>query len=109
MGFPPPDGRVASKNFSLSYCREPVNCREPDRARVTRPLALVRHARGRLPSGNRPAIRNPSIPLRREVPMLTDRFGLAVSTGSSAARDAYIEGVDLLLTVYPGAIAAFDR
>ncbi len=41
--------------------------------------------------------------------MLTDRFGLAVSTASTAARDAYIEGVDLLLTVYPGAAAAFDR
>jgi tetratricopeptide (TPR) repeat protein len=41
--------------------------------------------------------------------MLTDRYGLAVSTSSAVARDAYIEGVDLLLTVYPGAIAAFDR
>ena len=41
--------------------------------------------------------------------MLTDRYGLAVSTTSPAARDAYIEGVDLLLTVYPGATAAFDR
>ena len=29
--------------------------------------------------------------------MLTDRFGLGVSTASSAARDAYIEGCDLLL------------
>jgi tetratricopeptide (TPR) repeat protein len=41
--------------------------------------------------------------------MLTDRFGLPVSTPSAAARDAYVEGVDLLLTVYPGAAAAFDR
>jgi tetratricopeptide (TPR) repeat protein len=41
--------------------------------------------------------------------MLTDRYGLTVATDSPAARDAYIEGVDLLLTVYPGAIAAFDR
>ncbi len=41
--------------------------------------------------------------------MLTDRYGLAVSTASTAARDAYIDGVDLLLTVYPGANAAFDR
>jgi tetratricopeptide (TPR) repeat protein len=41
--------------------------------------------------------------------MLTDRFGLPVSTSVAAARDAYIEGVDLLLTVYPGAAAAFDR
>jgi tetratricopeptide (TPR) repeat protein len=41
--------------------------------------------------------------------MLTDRYGLTVSTAAAAARDAYIEGVDLLLTVYPGAAAAFDR
>ncbi len=41
--------------------------------------------------------------------MLTDRYGLAVSTTVGAARDAYIEGVDLLLTVYPGAASSFDR
>lgn len=41
--------------------------------------------------------------------MLTDRYGLAVSTTDSTARDAYVEGVDLLLTVFPGAAAAFDR
>ena len=40
--------------------------------------------------------------------MLTDRYGLPLSTTSAAARDAYVEGVDLLLTVYPGATAAFD-
>ena len=41
--------------------------------------------------------------------MLTDRYGLAVSTASAAARDAYVEGCDLLMTVYPGASAAFER
>src|ERR1044071_2422097 len=41
--------------------------------------------------------------------MLTDRYGLAVSTTVAAARDAYVEGVDLLLTVYPGAASSFDR
>ena len=41
--------------------------------------------------------------------MLIDRYGLAVSTTKADARDAYVEGVDLLLTVYPGAAAAFDR
>jgi len=41
--------------------------------------------------------------------MLTDRYGLPLSTMSAATRDAYVEGVDLLLTVYPGAAAAFDR
>jgi len=41
--------------------------------------------------------------------MLTDRYGLALSTTSPAARDAYLEGSDLVLTLYPGAVAAFDR
>ena len=41
--------------------------------------------------------------------MLTDRYGLPLSTASATARDAYVEGVDLLLTVYPGAAAAFER
>lgn len=41
--------------------------------------------------------------------MLTDRFGLAVSTSSPAARDAYVAACDLLLTSYPGAVPAFDR
>ena len=41
--------------------------------------------------------------------MLTDRYGLALSTTNAAARDAYEDGVNLLLTVYPGAAASFDR
>jgi tetratricopeptide (TPR) repeat protein len=41
--------------------------------------------------------------------MLTDRYGLLLSTNSSAARDAYVEGCEAKLTMYPGAIAAFDR
>lgn len=41
--------------------------------------------------------------------MLADRYGLALSTASSTARDAYVEGVDLVLALYPGATAAFDR
>ena len=41
--------------------------------------------------------------------MLTDRYGLAVSTRSSAARDAYVEGVDLLFSGNAGPAAAFDR
>ena len=41
--------------------------------------------------------------------MLTDRYGLALSTASPIAQAAYIEGADLLLTVYPGAAAALDR
>src|SRR6202049_1884081 len=41
--------------------------------------------------------------------MLTDRYELPLSTASSAARDAYVEGCEAKLTMYPGAIEAFDR
>src|SRR5882724_5182322 len=41
--------------------------------------------------------------------MLADRYDLALSTVSEAARDAYVQGCDLALTFYPGAIEAFDR
>lgn len=41
--------------------------------------------------------------------MLRDRYGLSLSTTSSAARDAYVEGCDAKLTMYPGAIEALDR
>src|SRR6201997_2664476 len=41
--------------------------------------------------------------------MLTDRYELPLSTSSSAARDAYVEGCEAKLTMYPGAIEAFDR
>src|SRR5258706_10489066 len=41
--------------------------------------------------------------------MLADRYDLPVSTTSADARDAYAEGYDLVLTVYPGAVEAFDR
>jgi Flp pilus assembly protein TadD len=41
--------------------------------------------------------------------MLTDGYGLSLSTTSSAARDAYVQGCEAKLTMYPGAIEAFDR
>lgn len=41
--------------------------------------------------------------------MLADQYGLAVSTGSTAARDAYVAGCAAKLTMYPGAVEAFDR
>ena len=41
--------------------------------------------------------------------MLADRYDLPLSTANVAARDAYVEGCDLALTLYPGAIEAFDR
>src|SRR5437868_15348647 len=41
--------------------------------------------------------------------MLTDRYGLPLSTTSPVARDAYVEGCQAKLTMYPGAIEAFDR
>jgi Tfp pilus assembly protein PilF len=41
--------------------------------------------------------------------MQTDRYDLALSTASSAARDAYVQGSEAKLTMYPGAIEAFDQ
>ncbi|MFL5285037.1 MAG: hypothetical protein ACJ8AW_29705 [Rhodopila sp.] len=41
--------------------------------------------------------------------MLTDRYGLPVSTTSAIARDAYVKGCEAKLTTYPGAVEAFDR
>ena len=41
--------------------------------------------------------------------MLRDRYDLRVSTQSVAARDAYVEACDLLLSMLPGAVEAFDR
>lgn len=41
--------------------------------------------------------------------MLSDRYGLIVSTTSMAARNAYVEGVDLLLSANFGPVDAFQR
>src|SRR5947208_14227344 len=41
--------------------------------------------------------------------MLRDRYDLALTTASAAARDAYVQATDLALTFYPGALAAYDR
>ena len=41
--------------------------------------------------------------------MLTDRYDLPLSTASSAARDAYVQGCQAKLTMQPDAIEAFDR
>jgi tetratricopeptide (TPR) repeat protein len=41
--------------------------------------------------------------------MLRDRYDLALTTASAAARDAYVQASDLALTFYPGALAAYDR
>ncbi len=41
--------------------------------------------------------------------MLKDRYGLGLSTASQAARDAYVEGVDLFLSGNSGSEAAFKR
>jgi Flp pilus assembly protein TadD len=41
--------------------------------------------------------------------MLTDRYALSLSTASTLARDAYVQGCDAKLTMQPGAIEAFDR
>src|SRR4051795_4636657 len=41
--------------------------------------------------------------------MMTDRYGLGLSTASAAARDAYVAATDLALTLYPGAVPTYDR
>jgi tetratricopeptide (TPR) repeat protein len=41
--------------------------------------------------------------------VLADRYDLPLSTSSAAARGAYVQGCDLALTLYPGAVEAFDR
>jgi tetratricopeptide (TPR) repeat protein len=41
--------------------------------------------------------------------MLTDRYGLGLSTMSAAAQDAYVQATDLALTFYPGAAEAYGR
>jgi len=41
--------------------------------------------------------------------MLKDCYGLPVSTASASARDAYVEGCDLILSGNPGAEPAFER
>lgn len=41
--------------------------------------------------------------------MLTDRYDLLLSIDSDAARDAYVTGCAAKLTMWPGALEAFDR
>jgi len=41
--------------------------------------------------------------------MLTDRYGLGLSTAAAAAQDAYVQASDRALTFYPGAVEAYDR
>src|ERR1051325_6176850 len=41
--------------------------------------------------------------------MLTDGYGLPLSTASSVGRDAYVEGCEAKRTMYPGAIEEFER
>jgi len=41
--------------------------------------------------------------------MPSDLYGLALTTGSPAARDAFVEATGLALTFYPGAAEAYDR
>jgi len=40
--------------------------------------------------------------------MLTDRYGLGLSTTSTVAQNAYVRATDLALTFYPGAAEAYD-
>jgi tetratricopeptide (TPR) repeat protein len=40
--------------------------------------------------------------------MFVDRYDLSLSTTSADARDAYVQGYELALTLYPGAVEAFN-
>jgi len=46
---------------------------------------------------------------REALKMLTDRYGLAISTASREARDAYVVGVDALLSAAAGVESHFGR
>jgi hypothetical protein len=41
--------------------------------------------------------------------MLAGRYDQSLSTVSASARDAYVEGCELALILYPGAVEGFDR
>lgn len=41
--------------------------------------------------------------------MMRDRYDLALTTASAAARDAYVQASGLALTFYPGALEAYDH
>ena len=41
--------------------------------------------------------------------MFRDRYGLPLSTGSAAARDVYVEAMDLFLGANAGAEQGFER
>jgi hypothetical protein len=43
---------------------------------------------------------------REWLPMLQDRYGLALSTSSEAAAAAYREGIDLMLATWPSPSAS---
>ena len=73
-------------------------------------IQVSRRASGFLPRKRKTGPNRVRAPhLSREIIMLADRYGLALSTTSPAARDAYVQASDLLLTMYPGAIDAFER
>jgi Flp pilus assembly protein TadD len=62
------------------------------------------------PAGFRMPVKSPPPGYRvQDCVMSSDRYGLPLSTVSSAARDAYAAGCAAKLTMYPGAVAAFDR
>src|ERR1700722_16577706 len=62
------------------------------------------------PDPSHPANGETEVRLSASLPsMLADQYGLPLSTASATARDAYLEGCAAKLTMYPGAIAAFDR
>ena len=45
---------------------------------------------------------------RKRLALLQDRYGLGLSTSSEAAAAPYRDGIDLMLSSWPGAAEAFD-
>ena len=45
---------------------------------------------------------------RKRLALLQDRYGLGLSTSSEVAAATYRDGIDLMLSAWPGAAEAFD-
>jgi hypothetical protein len=92
---------LAVERLRLGKTEPGSACKSPSRRPCRSNASSARAAADRIVDGEIPRL-GLSI-------MLTDRYGLLVSTTSSAARDVYVEGCEAKLTMYPGAIEAFDR
>src|ERR1700753_1228400 len=101
MALPPGsghDGCYAGSRHRARHAAPPPNdlCRRP--VAPTVPAGNTAPSRHACPARVLPAT------LPRGATMLTDWYGLPLSTASSAAREAYVHGCQMKVTMYPGAI-----